>query len=233
MLHGFGAHLEDIRRHFGRPPRTGPDSREHWSRPMPGWLEAAPDRSRLAAFFSEQPEILERGDVVWGMLVQAHEALFDADGEFEAVPGEFVYSRDPHYTEHLAELRDIAKDVYRLKDYRPRNEPLMRFAEKVFDAHDEVFDLPVPKILTNGRDVRFSHLIVHREHLPEGYMAKTWLPLIAPPEGLHHAAVVNRHFWPQALVETWLGGTWQADVFAPAPIKRELPAHLPAQPSLG
>lgn len=139
--------------------------------------------------------VLKTGTIVYAYLVAAPAHLFDpthADMGAPVLPAAVVYSLDEFYLMYPKRLAPIAKSLYENRANNPLKDPKALFPSE-----------PVPDGLTGGRKVYLATVMVHRDHLPLGYLTDTLFPIIASPEETA-AFVVDKKFWTDALTANFI-----------------------------
>lgn len=128
--------------------------------------------------------VLSGGKVVWGCIVQANQTLYQNQRiDMLAVPAVILYSPDAYFDGDPLELKYIADRLYRGKEGNfLRN-------ESAFFTNRRLSD-----VVTNGREVYASCLMVYRPHLPLYMATDDLLPVIASPSERSTFAL-NLKYW--------------------------------------
>src|SRR5258706_10019679 len=124
--------------------------------------------------------LLQHGRVVWGCIAQSNAGLFGIGTT--NLPANTIFSNDPFYDLNPGALEAVAMAIYSLKDSVPEDPQLRQIAATITDERNYALNLPVPKVLTLGRDVLFTTTVIRRKRLPSGYLAARLLPLVICPE---------------------------------------------------
>jgi hypothetical protein len=192
--------LEETRQKLGQAPRSFSIAERFYLhvRPAP-WMHASNDR--LLDIYRHRKALLQRGQVVWGHLIQANAQLFRPGAN--DCPAAAVYSRDPFFDDQLATLSRIANALYDLKGTQPDDPTLARFAHTITDERERIMKLAVPHKLTGGRDVFYTVIMVHRKHLPDGYLTDSVFPLLIHPPDIEATLIVPSRYWSPGLVGRW------------------------------
>src|SRR5687768_5921828 len=190
--------LEQCRQRFGSAPRTFPASeRSYLTLQPPGWCRLW--RDPLMQFYNSQEQIRQHGQIVWGHLVQANNLLYEPGSD--DCPASAIFSLDPWFDDHLDELEAIAHRLLALKETSP-NDPLAAPIARYLTAETErQVSLPVPRHRTGGREVYIGDIMVHRKHLPNGYLSVSFFPVVVLPG--HGMMMVPSRFWGDALATAW------------------------------
>jgi hypothetical protein len=190
--------LHECRQSFGRAPRVFPPGEQSYlTLKPPAWCRLRMDP--LMRFYNSQQQIREQGHVVWGHLVQANQLLFEPGSD--DCPASAIYSLDPWFDDHLDELADIASRLFDLKG-RQSTDPLAAQIARYLTAETErQVSLPVPRHWTQGREVFIGDVMVHRKHLPTGYLAQSFFPVAVLPH--HGMMIVPSRYWGESLLAAW------------------------------
>jgi hypothetical protein len=79
------------------------------------WMWYLMMESRFDEQFRDQRTLLERGQVVWGAIIQANEHLFQPKGGSDKLPAAVMYSLESFYDDNPEVLGDQASGLYDLK----------------------------------------------------------------------------------------------------------------------
>ncbi|MEM7263845.1 MAG: hypothetical protein AAF488_17795 [Planctomycetota bacterium] len=196
--------IEQTRATFeaARPPYRGVRGFFAWRKLRavePRWMRGTPDR--LLEIYRNQRALIERGQVVWGCIVQANVLLYEPGPD--DCPAAVIYSPDPEMDGRLRLFRSISESLYRLKGSEPSSRSLQRFAETLTDEHERLMKLPVPRRLTHGTEVIYTSIMVPRKHVPGGYLAQSYFPLLVAPEITEATMILPVDFWAPGLIEAW------------------------------
>lgn len=172
----------------------------YFSIDMPGWAGEDP----LEGFFNNYLELLEKGKVVWGRIIQANKRLFD-EGEADH-PGELVYSLNDTFQE-AEKLNEISVRIGSLKGTEQEDKELNHIAHYLTNEKIRVFGLDVPETISPDCNYKISTTQFFRKHLPNGVLCNRNVPIIIfPKNGFIYSAVLPSHFWPQEMIYEWCGG---------------------------
>ncbi len=107
---GWQAVLNAARRNFGPTPRTFGWLRRFSLRlSRPRWYRAGEVFPALDQILSQQAELWRTGEIVWGAVLQATDALFERG--IDDLPAVVLYSFDPQCERNLLGLAQAAKQV--------------------------------------------------------------------------------------------------------------------------
>lgn len=166
----------------------------------PSWMKKRKD-TRLEAQYRDQELLLSQGDIVFAHLVQANSMLFET-GKFDN-PAAIVFSLDRHYDDNLGELQKIGHVLFGLKGHSVEDPELKEFADVITDEMKTLFNVPLPSGITDGHEVFCSSIMIHRKHIPSGFMQSGWIPLLVNPRLTNACRVLPERYWAQELVEYW------------------------------
>lgn len=174
---------------------------------LPGLRPTAPfwadDQEPLSQLFRHADELLLRGRVVWGALVQANPLLFAPEFRLGA-PGDVVY--DPQGRVEPEALVAVADLLYQAKTQGTEgiDDPqLALYAEHLRDERTRQFGfviagavLPYPLCASS---TYFDQL-----QLPDGMLSQRCLPLLVADSQPGLVLPLPQALWPEALREAWL-----------------------------
>lgn len=201
--------LESIEQQLGPAPRRNAAVARKLRRPLPpAWLGLSSIfNDRLSRLWWNQKALVRDGTVVFGYIYMANMSLFEA-GSGDA-PAGVVYSLDPFYRRNPGYLTELGHTLY---GFYEANQPVVPEGpwqrlvfESVYDGTARQFALAVPPILSGGRETYHSSIMIHRSHLPHGWMGGNLVPLLVDPipERNGKALIVPSAFWPDQLLAMW------------------------------
>jgi hypothetical protein len=166
--------------------------------PMPAWMENDP----LRRSFDLYSRLWGDGKVVWGMLIQANNALFE-QGTFDA-PGEVVY--DPAGQASIEALGYAAQQIGQLKHTQPADAALRAVADYLTDEHIRVRGMRVPSAIS-AHSLLISTVFFGRKHLPNGMLEGSHFPLLINERYPGAAMVLPSRWWPDEFHDEWCGNS--------------------------
>ena len=190
-----GSIIDKIARPFGRP---GPLERLYLRIRPPKWCRTSKDD--LLLIYRDQKKLMDEGEVVVAMVVQANAALFKKG--FQDAPANVIYTGDPAGENPLQKLGDIANRIFGLKGTKPEDPDEQKFAGMVSYEYGRDFRVTVPHKLADGLDLTYTTIMVHRKHLPQGYLANGFFPLLVHQES-RAAMILPARYWSKELLEDW------------------------------
>lgn len=168
----------------------------------PQWLWFSNDR--LAEVYANQRDLLEKGRVVWGHIVQANSLLFEPGSE--DCPAAALYSPSRALDDEVGLLGEIAHGLYELKETVPDDPELQIFARTLTSEVETLMKVKVPPKLTEGHDVYYTCIMVPRKHLPNGFLTQRFFPLLIAPALTQATMILPARYWPPDLVQHWCAG---------------------------
>ena len=190
-----GAIADKIVRPFGKP---GLLERVYVRLRPPKWCRRSKDD--LMLIYRDQKKLMNEGEVVVAMLVQANAALFKKG--FDDAPANVIYTEEPVGDNPLQSLQEIAHRIFGLKGTKPDDPDEQKFAGMVSYEYGRDFRVTVPDKLAGGLDVTYTTIMVHRKHLPQGYLANGFFPLLVHQES-RAAMILPARYWSKELLEDW------------------------------
>lgn len=163
----------------------------------PGWM---PTDDALREVYRQQWTLIEKGRVVWGHIVQANKLLFEA-GAINS-PANVLYSTDAYFDD-LAELPELAGTLFSTKGEQLDDPEVQRFADALAAERTRPLRLLLPKRMTGDREVCFSTIMVHREHLPTGMLSTPFFPLLVAPDVVDVTMILPCKFWDPLVIQLW------------------------------
>ena len=162
-------------------------------------------RDKLRRVVLDQDLLRDHGCVVWGALVQANSMLF-AHRNRQTLPANVIYSPDPYFDNNVEALRDLAHVLFELKGKRAASRELWKFARAITNEMLRAMRLPQPRSLTENREVYFTTCLIQPSHLPAGYLASGFFPLLICPDKTDAVMILPCAYWPAELYDAWSDG---------------------------
>lgn len=182
---------------FHLPQRPGLLERLYLRASPPLWCRG----DALMLVYGERRKLLSEGTLVWAVLVQANERLFRRGSQDH--PANVVYTTDREAEQPVARMLAVAGKFFSLKNTRPEDADEATFARMISNESRRDFRVTVPDSLSGGLDLTFTTIMVHRKHLPEGYLTKPYLPLLIHPES-RAALILPARYWPDGFLDEWV-----------------------------
>ncbi len=150
----------------------------------------------------DQELLHERGKVYWGYLVEANKLLFKNSNEY-TLPAAIIYSTDAFFDSQINLLESIAKTLDEHKE-TPSSDPEVReFIRAISSDFESILRLELPLSCCHGRSVYYATCLIQPHHLPHGYIANLWLPIVANFDETEAVMVLPSHLWPERLLIHW------------------------------
>lgn len=164
----------------------------------PRWCRASDDA--LMIIYRDQDKLLREGDVALGVLVQANSLLFKRG--VSTGPANVLYMTEGDVANPAIRLMEIADNIYSLKGTKPDDPDQLKFARMVSYEMGRDFRVSVPASLSNGLDVTYTTIMIHRKHLPYGYLTNIYFPLLVHQES-RAAMILPARYWPDEIISDW------------------------------
>lgn len=158
----------------------------------------------LRSFLRDQNILRDQGRVVWGVLVQANQILFNPDNR-SVLPAEIICSPDTYFDDRVPLLQSLAQGLYQLKGTSPQDKELARFAHAITDERLRSLRLPLPRSICEGKEAHLMPCLVQPSHLPGQHLAAGFFPLVICPEKTDAVMILPSQYWPVELCVAWLG----------------------------
>ena len=165
----------------------------------PKWM---PDTDGLHKLYQSQQLLFGQGHVVFGTIVQANTLLFERGKD--DCPANLIFSLDSYFDEHLDELGQIATETYLLKENKTHQRNLDAVGLLLANETKREFNRKLPVVLTGGREVYLTTVMIHRKHLPMRRLIGSWLLLLVLPEFTQYAIVLPGRYWGREMTAQWL-----------------------------
>ena len=190
-----GQVTDKIARPFGAP---GFLERTYLHIRPPRWCRQSDDE--LMLIYRDQKKLLFEGEVVLGLLVQANALLFRKG--FADAPANVIYTADMSVENPVVKLREIAERLFSLKGTKPDDALERKFAGMISYEYSRDFRVTLPESLAQGLDATYTTIMVHRKHLPEGYITNDFFPLLIHQES-RAAMILPARYWSEELLSAW------------------------------
>ncbi|WP_020470388.1 hypothetical protein [Zavarzinella formosa] len=174
-------------------------------------LELSPDlaalltqsKDQLLRIIADQKALRDRGQVVWGHLVQANKILFEPDNTL-TLPANVVYSLDPYFDGRVAQLATIARGLFARKGSVPGERELREFVRVITDERERIMRRELPRTYCGGHSVYFTSCFIQPGHLPGNCLLQSAFPMLVNYKETEAVMLLPSRFWPKPLVSQWL-----------------------------
>jgi hypothetical protein len=146
----------------------------------------------------------DRGQVVWGQLIQANQILFKPDNP-HTLPANILSSTDPFFDGRVALLTRMARGLFAQKGTTRADRELREFIHGITDERVRILRRELPRGYSGGRAVYFATCFIQPGHLPDNYLARPAFPLLVNFEETEAVMILPACFWPSELVASWRG----------------------------
>jgi hypothetical protein len=158
------------------------------------------DKDELQIIYKDQWKLFKEGKVALAIIVQANANLFkEGKGEH---PANVIYSCEHNIEGNLDLMFSISDKIYSLKNQTLENEEEKFFSDLVTDELKRAMQIPVPKTLTEGLEVFFTTIMVHRSHLPTKKLSQNLFPLLIHPQ-TKASLIVPSRYWSEDILSVW------------------------------
>lgn len=149
--------------------------------------------------------LLKKGKVVWGSLVQANSMIFEPGNQ--NLPASYIYSPEDYFRDHPKHLLEISNRIFSLKGGGTGDELLDATADLITDEQQDKFSYPIPYQLTDGHEVYLSSVLLIRSCLPEGRLTSRLLPMLVNPPDNGLMLPLPLKFWSKQLLQSLTTGS--------------------------
>ena len=165
----------------------------------PKWCRKMDDP--LMIIYRDQEKLLHEGTVALGVLVQANNLLFEKRAANNA-PANVVYMTEWEVDDPVRRLAEVAQKIYLMKGSEPEDAEERKLAGMVSYERGRDFRISVPASLSEGLDITYTTIMVHRKHLPYGYLTGGYFPLLVHQES-RAAMILPARYWPDEIISDW------------------------------
>lgn len=183
---------------FARRPSQGFLEKIYLKVHPPAWCKK--ENSNLMAIYRDQDKLIYEGVVCLAVFVQANVLLF-SPGAVD-YPANVIYCADLEVDDLLGKLRAVAYKIGALKNTKPEDADEREFAWLVSYEYGRPMRITVPPRLAGDLDITFTTIVVHRKHLPSGYLICDFVPLLIHPES-RASIILPARYWPEEIFSQW------------------------------
>lgn len=158
----------------------------------PNWMLQSKD-DRFESTYRDQKVLIREGRIAVACIVQANSLLFEQGKD--NCPAVMLFSEDTFFEEQPEKLKSIASKLFRIKGVSCEDEEIQMFADILADEKVTLFNYEIPDKLTYGKKVFFTTFMVHREHLPNGYIDFDYFPALICPEKTEASIILPAKYW--------------------------------------
>ena len=128
--------------------------------------------------------------------------LFDPANR-QTLPVDVIYSPDPYFDSRPETLRAIAHGLFALKGTLPADSDLQPCAMALTDEYARIMPPYVARALCLGKEAYLTTCLVQPSHLPGGFLAGGYFPLVICPEKTNAVMILPCSYWPEDLRASW------------------------------
>lgn len=196
--------LESIGRAMGRAPRKLGLFQRRWRMQPPPWIGQDPYTQEV---FSAQDQLLSRGRLAWGAVVQANTILFTNTGPDSRTNSgaDIIWSDAQRSLDDPEAMLPVARELFAFKAGAGMDAETDHMGALLADEFLRKRRIPVPTAWSPAYPTVMSSIFVDRAHLPAGYLGGSLLPLLVLPEATDAVMIAPGFFWPKRFVETAWG----------------------------
>lgn len=170
----------------------------------PKWCRKSDDA--LMIIYRDQDKLLREGVVAFSVIVQVNTTLFEK-GRYNS-PAVVLYITEAEVDDAGFRLMEVAEELYSLREMKQDEADAERDAEKekfgqmLLDEMGRYFRVSLPASLSKGLDVTYTTIMIHRKHLPYGYVTGNYFPLLIHQES-RAAMILPARYWPGDMLADW------------------------------
>ncbi|MDZ4836410.1 MAG: hypothetical protein SGJ27_21760 [Candidatus Melainabacteria bacterium] len=150
----------------------------------------------------EQDNLLERGQIYWGYLVEANRLLLDRANE-HTLPAAIIYSTDAFFDSQINLLESIGATVSGMGEQISSDPEIRNFQREISENFEQILRRELPLSMCHGRSVYYATCLVQPQHLPHGHLTNAWFPIIADFQQTEAVMILPSHLWPEKLAAHW------------------------------
>lgn len=156
---------------------------------------------RFQSQYRDQDILISQGEVVFAHIIQANTLLFQPGSMNH--PAAILFSRDRYFDDHLEELLELGHNMFDLKGQTLDDPELKKFAEVITDEMTALLNVKLPKKITGNREVYYTTIMLHRKHMPLGYLKTGWFPVLVLPDRTEACMFLPERYWDREMLELW------------------------------
>lgn len=197
--------IRSCRNRFGFPPRSlgVVDSNAFRLTLTPEVAEQFTETGDpILRILADQTALRDRGQVVWGRLVQANRVLFDPSNP-HTLPAIVIYSLDPHFDGRASLLERMARGLFAQKGSVPADPELSEFVRAITGEREQIMRRELPHKYCGGRSVYFTTCFIQPSHLPGNCLVRPTFPLLVNFQETEAVMLLPSRFWPASFASEW------------------------------
>lgn len=166
---------------------------------MPRWVKDSNDE--LKVIYEDASLLYKEGDIVYAYLIQANSLLFKEGVNNH--PACVLFSTDKYFDDNLDKLEVLARHLYDYKGAEDVPENIRKFIDVITDEYIRLFNVKLPYEITKGRDVYYTTIMVHRNHIPGRYIKESYFPLLIAQNKTKASIILPKHYWSEDMLRRW------------------------------
>ena len=170
--------------------------------PQTLWLALNPE-DPLNKMYDEWDDLMANGRVCYAHIVQANTLLYKKIFATDSC-AEIVIGYDSYFDKNAEELRNIAFELFKLKNAENVSEEYKHLASLITDEEGREFNVLIPDSLACGHELYLSVLAVFVNQLPRSAMRGEILPVICSPKHLQTTAILPKKYWTKDFKKLFL-----------------------------
>lgn len=159
----------------------------------PGWVA----NSSLDVQYREKNLLIQFGQIVYGVLVEANVQLFSPGAN--NCPAVFLFSSDEFFNANPKTLADLASEIFNLKNSSSGPAYFSDTAALIKNEMAYFYNFKIPPAAAKNRAVYMSTVLAVRKHLPGKMICGRLLPLLTDPARCASSFVVPFQYWGEEL----------------------------------
>ena len=170
--------------------------------PMPRWMKPS---DGLYCIYTEKEELFRCGQVYYGYLVQANNALFNFWPQLD-LPASIIYSAEDAVSGNPLMLKRMGAYLYHFKndaEEYPDSE-FKNIINVIRDEYDRSSFKFRPLCGEELGDMYFTSIMVFRKHLPRRVLNGGIIPVIAAPDKCGAVMILPKRYWTKTFRKAWL-----------------------------
>jgi len=186
----FSGNLKEMNHLFRK---NGNIEKDKFKKPF--WLGDDP----LKQIYENLNILYQSGKVVYAFLVQANEILFKRFPPFNC-PANIIFSLDEFYKSNPMELQNISQELYSYKNEGDTPPEIKQITDSITDEMNRLFNIPIPLDITENKQVYFTTIMVHRNHLPKGKLISSLFPVVCDLNSTNTSIILPKKYWTKDFI---------------------------------
>lgn len=191
--------LAECRRNLGS--RTGEfwrENRAYLELPKLPWYGPGDD---LHVLWRDQELLYSRGEIQQAALVFGHGGL--RRRAWLGGAAILVHGPESEPKQDQPTFVEIARHLNELRGTEPTDPDLARVLAAIEPHERREMHVRLPDSLTGGRECYVSEVFLHRDHMPNRWLAGEEFPILCLPKETQACALLPSRYWPADLTREW------------------------------